>query len=287
MKNLHAILPNLFLICALPHAGAAVVMWDASSGLLPDQASPPWILDSTSPNQPVLTNNALLITTSASAEHLAYVMTGPILAGITNLEMTVNMRVVSGSLYGDFRGPATIGITMAPDVGVNLWMGDDGITLNSAPDTPGPKASVDTTNAFHTYTIQVSGTNVGSAVKVYYDGAQVLGGRTYAAHPGHFYSEPSVHWGDGTAWTSGVSEWRLVTVNDTLSNLLVLSIYTAVEICYPTEANKLYQLQFTTNLFGTNWMDFGAPVVGTGLTNCTFDSTRYSVKRYYRVIVLQ
>lgn len=284
MKNPLAFLSVLLLICASPQARAAVVTWDASSGLLPDQACPAWSLNSTSPNQPVLTNGTLLVTTSASAENLEYLMTGAVLAGVTNHEITVSMRVVSGSLYNDFRGPASIKITTAPGVGQNLWIGDDGIALNSAPDTPGPKAAVETTNTFHTYTIQVTGTNAGSAVKVFYDGTEVLTDYTFAGPPGHFHTEPTVAWGDGTILSSGVSEWRLVSFRSTLSCPVLLPIYTAVEICFPTETDTLYQLQFATNLLSTNWMNFGPPVVGTGLTNCTFDSTRYDGKRFYRVV---
>jgi hypothetical protein len=65
-----------------------------------------------------------------------------------------------------------------------------------------------------------------------------------------------------------------------------VSIFTAVEICWPTETNKTYQLQWAPSLDSTNWLSLGAFVPGTGTNICVFDSTRGTAKRFYRIEVL-
>jgi hypothetical protein len=65
-----------------------------------------------------------------------------------------------------------------------------------------------------------------------------------------------------------------------------VSIYTAVEVCWPTETNKTYQLQWAPSLGSVTWMSLGSPVPGTGTNICIFESTRGMAKRFYRLEVL-
>lgn len=64
---------------------------------------------------------------------------------------------------------------------------------------------------------------------------------------------------------------------------LVASIHvSAVDICWPGRTNQMYQVQYRTNLSGTNWFNLGSPVLGTG-TNCTTDGINGIEQRYYRI----
>lgn len=65
-----------------------------------------------------------------------------------------------------------------------------------------------------------------------------------------------------------------------------VSIFTAVELCWPTETNKSYQLQWAPSLDSTNWLSLGSPVAGIGTNICVFDSTRGTTERFYRIEVL-
>lgn len=65
-----------------------------------------------------------------------------------------------------------------------------------------------------------------------------------------------------------------------------ISIFPAVELCWPTETNKSYQLQWAPSLDSTHWLSLGAAVAGTGTNICVFDSTRGPAKRFYRIEVL-
>ena len=66
----------------------------------------------------------------------------------------------------------------------------------------------------------------------------------------------------------------------------MLTIYPAVEVCFPTMPNTHYQLQWTSSLPSTNWTNFGSPVLGNGATQCVFDSAQANAKRFYQVLVL-
>jgi hypothetical protein len=64
------------------------------------------------------------------------------------------------------------------------------------------------------------------------------------------------------------------------------SIYTAVEIDWPSQANASYQVQYSTALDTNTWIDLGTPVAGNGTTNVFFDSIRGTSSRIYRIQTL-
>ena len=71
-------------------------------------------------------------------------------------------------------------------------------------------------------------------------------------------------------------------VQEPSSDLLASIHFSAVDICWPGRTNKMYQVQYRTNLSGTNWFDFGSPVLGTA-TNCVTDGINGMEQRFYRV----
>ena len=56
----------------------------------------------------------------------------------------------------------------------------------------------------------------------------------------------------------------------------------AVDICWAGRTNQVYQVQYRTSLSGTNWFNFGPPLIGTG-TNCVTDGVNAVEQRFYRV----
>jgi hypothetical protein len=64
------------------------------------------------------------------------------------------------------------------------------------------------------------------------------------------------------------------------------SIYTAVEIDWPSQATANYQVQYSTVLDTNTWLNLGSPVVGNGATNVFFDSIRGQPARFYRIQTL-
>ena len=65
-----------------------------------------------------------------------------------------------------------------------------------------------------------------------------------------------------------------------------LTIDHAVEVMWTSEAARLYQLQWSSQIDTNLWTNFGNPVVGTGSTNSVFDRVSGSDGRFYRVLTL-
>jgi hypothetical protein len=66
----------------------------------------------------------------------------------------------------------------------------------------------------------------------------------------------------------------------------VLNIATAVELHWQSTVGAHYQVQYSTVLNPTNWLDTGSVITGDGTEKSFFDSTRYSVQRFYRLTVV-
>ncbi|HEV2691389.1 MAG TPA: hypothetical protein VG347_00685 [Verrucomicrobiae bacterium] len=63
-----------------------------------------------------------------------------------------------------------------------------------------------------------------------------------------------------------------------------VQIYRAVEIAWPSVSNQVYQVQWSSDMSGSNWADFQNPVIGNGTTNVVFDTVGAQVNRFYRVM---
>ena len=77
---------------------------------------------------------------------------------------------------------------------------------------------------------------------------------------------------------------RIEFIPDT--NTVCASIHTASEVCWDSQPNKTYQVQWTDTLASPNWNNLGTPAPGTGTNICIFDSNRGRQQRFYRVQVL-
>jgi hypothetical protein len=183
--------------------------WRASSGLLPDQACPPWSLtDSATPEDPVLAGGHLTIATSADAETIAYGHSGLTLQIPDPLIIEFRARFVSGSQSIDSRAPLTVHFTIAPDIGNGLYVRSGQIFLNADNNVRGPTAAVDT-SSFHTYRIEVS---AAGGIVVDYDSVPTLTGAVFNSDP-HNGPTPRVLWGEGSTFAFGTSEWEFFRHN--------------------------------------------------------------------------
>ena len=59
----------------------------------------------------------------------------------------------------------------------------------------------------------------------------------------------------------------------------------SIQVCWPTQINRQYQLQSINALGPTNWTNLGAPVPGSGTNVCASDSIPAGVSRFYRVVI--
>jgi hypothetical protein len=60
-----------------------------------------------------------------------------------------------------------------------------------------------------------------------------------------------------------------------------------VELCWSSQNNRLYQLQYRSDSTTNMWTDLGAPVQGNGATNCVYDAiVSGQPQRFYRILCL-
>lgn len=65
-----------------------------------------------------------------------------------------------------------------------------------------------------------------------------------------------------------------------------LQIFTAIELVWPSEANLLYQVQWTPSLDPPQWVNVGPVLAGTGTTVSAFDSTRVHPQGFYHIQIV-
>jgi hypothetical protein len=201
-----------FLLAASP-SRAATNAWYASSGLLPDQVTPNWVLFDTATANPTLTGGELTLSTAANTETMFYRQSNNI-AMPSNLTVEFRTRFVSRNTTLNYNSPMNIAFTTAPNIGNILYLAQDDLWLANGISVRGPSASVDTDGAFHTYRIEVAGTTAGSAVNVYYDGGvSPIISHTLINNSFLNGSFPRVLFGDATGGDSGVSKWEYLWHN--------------------------------------------------------------------------
>jgi hypothetical protein len=196
-------------------ANALVTLWEASSGLLPDQVDPAWNLNDNAPaTDPVLSAGVLTLSTAAQAQNMFYNMTGSDLdfSATSGYWLEGTMRFVSGSnLAGWNRTPAVMGMVFAGGNRATLQIRQDSIFILNGDNTVGAiNNSVDTDDAFHTYRMEIAGKTAGSIVNVYQDGLLVL---TDNSVYNNGASTGSVAFGESSVLATGISEWTYFSHN--------------------------------------------------------------------------
>ncbi len=66
-----------------------------------------------------------------------------------------------------------------------------------------------------------------------------------------------------------------------------LHVFTAVELCWASEANKAYQVQWTASLEHPQWVNVSPIALGTGTNLSVFDSARAHQQGFYRVQIVK
>ena len=196
----------LILVSAPASAEAATLLWDAASGLLPDEIGVPYeLVDEASPENPALAGGVLTLSTSQNAERMLYRQTVHEVPDLLVIEMS--MRFVSGTSSGARRAAGLL-FSPAPSEGSSFYIGADEIFLLEANNVKGPSVNVDTDDTFHTYRIEVDA--VGD-ISVFYDDALVLSGAEFTDAVNG--SAPRIVFGLVSISTFGTAEWEYVEHN--------------------------------------------------------------------------
>ena len=191
-------------------ANAAVISWDASSGLTPDQVGFE-LSDSSSPENPILASSILTIGNNSASERMFYATREPTAALLfpSVFEAFFRMKFVSSSTSYAGRRAAGILVTVNANTGSNLYIGNDSIFLSADFTQQGPSATVDTNDEFHDYVLRIEGTEV----SVFQDGSLVLSGNTLDSEAAEIGTSPRVLFGDVTSLAYGTSEWQSFSHN--------------------------------------------------------------------------
>jgi len=193
----------LNLIWAPSARAGTTVLWEASSGIPPNLDNPSWtLLDTATPEDPVLSAGFITLETSDDSEVMFYSQLEPDIAIGHPLIIEVRMRLLSGTSSSLSRAPAVVTFSTAVNVGNALQIGVGEIFVNDANLAKGQSASVDT-SAFHTYRIEIEASG---DFTVFYDGVPTLSGQefTNAAFNG---PTPRIVWGMGSTLSHGEAEW--------------------------------------------------------------------------------
>lgn len=206
---------SVFLLSGLasPQAVAGFVSdYQASSGLFPDEISPPYTLTNTADTEvPFFSGVNLRISTSLpDDEVMFYGHSGSVLDTSGAFYVEARVRLVSGSSLSAVRAPITIAITTSPGVGNSFFIDHDAMFFNLSSGAAGPSHLADTNDGFHTYRIQYDGLQT---LTLLYDNAPTpLTASTFndASFNG---PQPRINWGEGTILEFGTSDWEYFTHN--------------------------------------------------------------------------
>ncbi|MBI2928369.1 MAG: hypothetical protein HYY24_22090 [Verrucomicrobia bacterium] len=93
------------------------------------------------------------------------------------------------------------------------------------------------------------------------------------------------HGGPGRATQNGNFVLTELQVDiDRTSAVFPAKVHRAVEVCWPSRANKTYQVVWASVAAPEVWTNLGDPIQGTGAELCVFDSTRDRERRFYRIV---
>ncbi|MEK7675355.1 MAG: hypothetical protein AAB676_05930 [Verrucomicrobiota bacterium] len=98
--------------------------------------------------------------------------------------------------------------------------------------------------------------------------------------------------GMNDAWSTGSggaadNAGSVVAQVDLQKPPIVVSIQVScVDVCWNSETNQMYQVQYQSTLTTNSWVNLGTPVPGSVGTTCVTDSVRSIEKRFYRVTQL-
>jgi hypothetical protein len=188
--------------------------WNAASGQLPDVVDPAWTLVDEGGGSPSFANGVLTFQTSGGhGARQFYAMQGAELDFSSGAPFWIEAEMQYGSgsqTSGWWRAPAHIGIRLSNGYQASLGIRRDSIFILQGDNAAGDTAVVDTDGAFHTYRMEVWGTQNRARVDVYQDGVLVLSDDALYTLG---VSGSSVSWGEASQLATGTTHWKGVRHN--------------------------------------------------------------------------
>ena len=188
---------------------AAIVSWQSSSALTPDQISPAYslFLGGAGPNPTLSAAGLNISTTGPGANSAAYLQSDPLVDFVGSHEIRFEMQLVSTSQTQVDRTASGITFTTQANIGQSLFI-DNGqaFFISGSGNGVGNSFALDT-SIFHDYRIAISGTASGSLVSLFVDGALKLQDSLFAS-AGNFGATERVAFGEFSSAAFGESNWK-------------------------------------------------------------------------------
>jgi len=206
-------LPAIFLVTlSVPSPSFAQTYthrWSASSGLLPNQGCPAWVLVDNVAGNPVLGATFLTLSTpSPTSNNMYYQLSAPKIVVANPTVIEFRCRYVSGASSSVAREPIMVNFHKGSFIVTSLAIGPDRVKLLNGDLSVGSSAAVDTDGGFHTYRL----VNSGTSVQVFYDSNLLLTGATY--FNSNAGSTVMIVWGEASGLAFGTSEWEYIEINN-------------------------------------------------------------------------
>ena len=255
--------------------------WCSGWGWLPDQlGSGPTLRDSSQPETPVLTNLVLVLANDKTSEYMNYVLSGPSLGTMPSaLVLEAELQVVSERTGDPAEAVTGIAFVTAPFVGNVLWIGNGRVFLGGGASHPAVRTP--TTNAFHTYRIEVTGTVEGSPVMVFQDGALLLRGELFRSNqrsnpppnggqlrPSRWDlgADPLVGFGNLSLYACGETRWRSFSVGAVTNPPVLRPLLTMPDpatLVLQGVVGKTYQILTAGEMASEGWKEFASVTLRT------------------------
>jgi hypothetical protein len=92
---------------------------------------------------------------------------------------------------------------------------------------------------------------------------------------------------DFNDWADGPDRYTVVVSGASLiASPLLTTRIASIALCFATESNRLYQLQYSSTLASNTWFDLAPPIHGYGTNACFIDPVLEAPRRFYRVVPL-
>jgi hypothetical protein len=184
--------------------------WSTASGL-PSAACTAWTLvDTATAHDPAIASGVMTLATDAVGENMYWLQGATDLITPPVIVVEGRLRLVSGSSTNASRAPATIVVRYGnPLRAAAFYVGSDVAFLNSGELTKGASTNVTTTDALHTYRLEIDTTT--HAITVKRDAVSILTGTAYVETESG--TTAVVLFGEGSILAKGTSEWASVTHN--------------------------------------------------------------------------
>ena len=220
--NLHGTATSEPALLSVPVAETepGFVRYDACTGLLPSESTPPWALGLFNGGNPAhfIMRGGQLVQDTTAVEQIWFEKSGPTLRFPRQAVIEWRMKINDVRGSGTYLSGALVEFESAGIVAA-IAIGRDQVGLVGGNGLIGAPVSTPTTDAFHTYRCEFDGRGLTNVVVLRRDGVEVLR-RAAAGNPAN---SRRLYFGDGISTDGATAEWQWLRHNLAGTNQLAIT----------------------------------------------------------------